>query len=76
MRAEVHVSGGGVITLDGVPLTQAEAIALATQLVQAVQHSIDCNQRDQAGYYESARVLKRRISPLGQAIAALDRVFA
>jgi hypothetical protein len=67
----ITTTPNGAIEVDGVQLTQAEAIRDAMLLVVAVQRSIDRNQIGTPGYNDSARILARQKSPLGRAITAL-----
>jgi len=72
----VHVDPtDGWIYLDGVRMTQRDAVDLAAALVQGVQRSIDRYQMDRPSYYDTAQILARSESALGRALTALTKVF-
>src|SRR5215471_2595692 len=54
----VHVDPtDGWIYLDGVRMTQRDAVDLAAALVQGVQRSIDRYQMDEPHYYDTVQIL-------------------
>lgn len=56
-------------------LSQRAARDLALDLVQAIRLSQDRSQIGTKHYHDSEAILRRQESPLGQAIAALRRLF-
>lgn len=56
-------------------LSQAEAVELAAEILDAVERSRDRDQRSEPSYYSSEAILRRQESRLGQAQAAVRRVF-
>ena len=75
IQDEVSVDYNGYILLAGRTLTQAEAIELALALTKATQRSIDRNQVNTPGYYDSTEIIRRSESKLGKAISALKAVW-
>lgn len=65
----------GEILVNQTSITQAEAIKLATSLVEAVEMSRDRNQLGVPSYYDSVNIIRRMESPLGRAKLALKEVF-
>jgi len=71
----VETDANGWIFIDGMRLTQAEAIATAGRLAKAVEDSIWRNQKNTRWFHDSENILRRQNSKLGLAITALSKVY-
>lgn len=71
----VIVDEDGFVYLGGERLTHSRAIQIAIDLTSGVQDSLNRSQKNNPAYYDSAAILRRMESPIGQALKALRKVF-
>lgn len=74
---DVTTNADGWILLNGKRLSQADAVKLAGDLLQATEDSIWRTQRkfNSGWYHDSKQILARSESALGRAIQATRKVF-